>query len=191
MELDATIERLRRRAVEYMRDRGQGEEWTIEGNPNEQVDFDFEYPVVPVPHVSEIDVFLKHLKIRIRTDESWMDVSERMVRHFGFPKGTTFRIFPVDNVIFRMGDDHAYSFEWKENGQYWCDIDRDPSTEISVSESKTFTNHLLVRCETPTSRFQERRREMADIEHFLDKDWRFSGFVHGFKNVASDPSRDH
>jgi hypothetical protein len=43
--------------------------------------------------------------------------------------------------------------------------------EITVSKSKTFTNCLLVRCETPTSRFQERRREMDDIEHFLKKDW--------------------
>jgi hypothetical protein len=94
---------------------------------NEQADFDFEYPVVPVSRPGEIDVFLKHAKVRIRTDESWMEVSERMVRHFGFPKGTIFPIFPVDNVISRMGDDdHAYACDWKENGQYWFDIIRDP-----------------------------------------------------------------
>lgn len=56
-----------------------------------------------------------------------MEVSERMVRHFGFPKGTIFRIFPVDNVISRMGDDdHTDSFDWQESVQYWFDIIRDP-----------------------------------------------------------------
>jgi hypothetical protein len=45
----------------------------------------------------------------------------------------------------------------------------DPEPKILVSES-TFTNCSLVRCETPSSRFQERRREMDEIEHFLKKD---------------------
>jgi hypothetical protein len=62
--------------------------------------------------------------------------------------------------------------------------------EILVSESRTFTNRLLVRCETPTSCFQERRREMAEIEHFLDNDFRFSGFAGQFKGFSSGSSRD-
>jgi hypothetical protein len=62
--------------------------------------------------------------------------------------------------------------------------------EILVSESKTFTNHLLVRCETPASKFQERRREMLEVEHFLDKDFRFSGFGGQFKSLDPGPIRD-
>jgi hypothetical protein len=62
--------------------------------------------------------------------------------------------------------------------------------EILVSESKTFTNCLLVRRETPTSRFQERCREMAEIEHFLDLNWRFSGVVQGIRGTDPGPDRD-
>jgi hypothetical protein len=61
--------------------------------------------------------------------------------------------------------------------------------EISVSRSKTFTNCLVVRAETPTSRFQERRKEMAEIEHFLDQDWRFKGSVDGLKRVQPGQQR--
>jgi hypothetical protein len=37
-----------------------------------------------------------------------------------------FRIFPVDIAIDRLGDDdHAYSFDWEEDKQYWFDIVHD------------------------------------------------------------------
>jgi hypothetical protein len=130
MELNATLRKLAKRAVEYMRERGQGEDWTIEWNANEQIDFDFEYLVVPTPHAVEIEVFLKHMKIKVRVDESWMEVSERMVRHFVFRRGTIFRIFPVNNEVQRLGDDdHAYSFDWGENHQYWFHIVRDANMD--------------------------------------------------------------
>jgi hypothetical protein len=62
--------------------------------------------------------------------------------------------------------------------------------EILVSKSKTFKNCLLVRAETPTSRFQERRREMAEIEPFLKQDWRFRGFVEGLDRVNPGKERE-
>jgi hypothetical protein len=62
--------------------------------------------------------------------------------------------------------------------------------EILVSKSKTFTNCPLVRAETPTSRFQERRREMAEIEHLLKQDLRFRGFVQGIQRVDPGQERD-
>jgi hypothetical protein len=71
-------------------------------------------------------------------------------------------------------------------GETVSSLNLDP--EILVSESKTLTNCLLVRAETPTSSFRERRREMADIEHFLSKDWRFSSFVQGLRRT--NPGRE-
>jgi hypothetical protein len=61
--------------------------------------------------------------------------------------------------------------------------------EITVSEAKTFTNCLLVRYETPTSRFQEKRREIDEIQHFLKKDWRFSSIVQRIKQLNPGPDR--
>jgi hypothetical protein len=92
MEPDATLERLSRRVAEFMKESGQGEDWCIEGNPREQVDFDFGYQVVPTPRSQVIDIFLKHAKIKAKLSESRIDVSDRMVKHFGFPRGTMFRI---------------------------------------------------------------------------------------------------
>jgi hypothetical protein len=62
--------------------------------------------------------------------------------------------------------------------------------EISVSASKKFTNCSLVRCETPSSRFDERRREMDEIEHFLKQDFKFSGFVRQLMGYSPGKERD-
>jgi hypothetical protein len=46
------------------------------------------------------------------------------------PRGTSFRIFPVDMEIDRLGDDdHAFSFDWVEGKQYWFEIVHDLSKD--------------------------------------------------------------
>jgi hypothetical protein len=62
--------------------------------------------------------------------------------------------------------------------------------EITVSMSKAFTNHLLVKCETPAFPRQERNQEMDEIEHFLEGDYRFCGFTHEVVKHHPGPERD-
>jgi hypothetical protein len=48
MTEDAPLGRLKERVREWMNQRGQGEDWTIEGNDREQIDFEGEYNVIPI-----------------------------------------------------------------------------------------------------------------------------------------------
>jgi hypothetical protein len=55
--------------------------------------------------------------------------------------------------------------------------------ETSISKSRTFTNHMLVKCEDPfipypeATPYLQRAREMEEIRLFLHKDFRFIGFT--------------
>jgi hypothetical protein len=53
-----------------------------------------------------------------------------LVEEYDLPRGTLFRIFPVDMETDRLGDDdHAYSFDWEAGKQYWFDIIHDPERD--------------------------------------------------------------
>jgi hypothetical protein len=74
--------------------------------------------------------------MRVKKTDSWMNVSDQLTAEYGIPKGTLFRIFPVDMEIDRLGEeDHAYSFDWQEGKQYWFeivhDLSRDPDGQFS------------------------------------------------------------
>jgi hypothetical protein len=62
--------------------------------------------------------------------------------------------------------------------------------DIVISESRKFTGRSLVRFETPASRRVERRKRMKDEEHFLQKDWRFRGFMEQIKSSFPGADRD-
>jgi hypothetical protein len=54
----------------------------------------------------------------------------RLVVEHGLPRGTLFRLFPVDIEIGRLGDDdHTFSFDWLEGKQYWFEIVHDLSKD--------------------------------------------------------------
>jgi hypothetical protein len=44
-----TLGRLSALATDWIKQRGQGDQWQIEGNPREAIDFYFEYPTIPIP----------------------------------------------------------------------------------------------------------------------------------------------
>jgi hypothetical protein len=100
-----------------------------------------------------------------------------------------------DNVNARSDDllalqDMGNQLEHDLSGKVEAMSSLNSKQEISISKSKTFTNCLLVRAETSASRFQERRREMAEIKHFLKQDWRFKGFVQSLERVDPGQERD-
>jgi hypothetical protein len=53
-------------AVDWMRQRGQAIQWTIKGNPREAIDFDYEYPIVPIPEQEEVTVYFKQRKMKVK-----------------------------------------------------------------------------------------------------------------------------
>jgi hypothetical protein len=65
-----------------------------------------------------------------------------------------------------------------------------PEPKILVSKSK-FKNCSFVRCESPSSRFQERRQEMDETEKFLNKDsLRFGGITRQIRETSPGAGRD-
>jgi hypothetical protein len=61
--------------------------------------------------------------------------------------------------------------------------------EIVISKSK-YTNCMKVSCETRPARTQQRLREMKEIEHFLNQDYRFTGYARELKFYPPGLERD-
>jgi hypothetical protein len=111
-----------------MKQRGQGDQWQIERNPREAIDFELEYPINPIPEAEEVTIFMKQFCMKVRIKEPWTALSDRLVQQFGLPRGSMLRIYPVDGDIQRLGDDdHAYSVDWKDGAQHWFEIVHDLS----------------------------------------------------------------
>jgi hypothetical protein len=123
MTEDATIGRLKERVIDWMKQRGQGEDWTIEGADREVVDFDYEYQVEPIEREVPLRIFLKQAEPEVMPSMSWINLSDQLVKKLQLPKGTLFRICPVTgSVENRDAEDHSYTITWEAGKQYWFDI---------------------------------------------------------------------
>jgi hypothetical protein len=64
--------------------------------------------------------------------ESWINLSDRLVKAFHLPFGTTFRIYPVIGTVDNQDpEDHSYNVNWEEGKQYWYDIVYDEAKDRS------------------------------------------------------------
>jgi hypothetical protein len=125
-----TVGRLAAMAIDWMKQRGQGDQWKIERNLREAIDVELEYPITPIQQVEEVTIYLKQSYMKIRITEPWTALSDRLVQHFGLSRGSMLRIYPVDGDKELVGDDdHAYSFDWKNGAQYWFEIVHDLSRD--------------------------------------------------------------
>jgi hypothetical protein len=107
-----TVGRLAARAIDWMKECGQGDQWFINRDPNEEIDFDFEYQILPIPQVAEVTILLKQAQMRVSVDLPWTTLSDRLVTRFGLPRGAMFRIYSVDEDIQRLGnEDHSHTFD--------------------------------------------------------------------------------
>jgi hypothetical protein len=130
MPEDAQLGRLKERVADWMNQRGQDLEWTIEGGDREAIDFSFEYEVVPSVREVPVRIFLKQAELRVLPSLSWINLSDQLVEKMDLPKGTLFRIYPVDgSVDNRNEEDHSYTFDWKADMQYWFEIVYDHSKD--------------------------------------------------------------
>jgi hypothetical protein len=75
MRTDATIETLNTAIVNLMTERGFGDQWRTEVEPLEAIDFDYCYPVLEIPRVTEFNIFLKQRPLRVKETDSWMNIS--------------------------------------------------------------------------------------------------------------------
>jgi hypothetical protein len=117
---------LKTRAINWMVQRGLGNDWTLDRPDNENVDFDNQYQVTKPDADEPFTIFLRQRLVDAHPSESWINVSDRIVRALGPPLGTLFRIYPViGDVQDRDPDDGSYSITWAPNKQYWFDITYD------------------------------------------------------------------
>jgi hypothetical protein len=137
MPKDATAENLSAAVVETMKQARQGDQWYVDRNTREAVDFEYCYPIIPIPQAEEAEVFIKQKKYRVRATDTRMAVSDILVAEYLMPKRTLFRLYPVDLVVDRLGDeDHAYSLHWTPNRHYWFDIVHDLAKDPNGRNSK-------------------------------------------------------
>jgi hypothetical protein len=127
---DAAVGRLKERVADWMRQRGQPDEWTLGRPDNEAIDFNFEYPVTVEVREQVIKILLKQREVEARPSEPWINLSDRLVKWYHLPKGTLFRIFSVIGTVDNQdSEDHSYDITWEEGKQYWFDIVYDPAED--------------------------------------------------------------
>jgi hypothetical protein len=137
MPEDAHLGRVKERVVDWMNQLGQGTDWTIDGNDREAIDFSFEYEVIANLREAPIRIFLKQTEIQVLPSLSWINLSDQLVQQMDLPKGTLFRIYPVDgSVDNRDEEDHSCTFDWVPDMQYWFEIVYDYSKDMR-SQSKS------------------------------------------------------
>jgi hypothetical protein len=99
IEQNARVSDLKDKAINWMAQRGLGDNWTLDRPDNENVDFDYRYSVIKPDADEPFTIFLRQRPIDVHPSESWINVSDRIVRALGLPLGTLFRIYPVIGYV--------------------------------------------------------------------------------------------
>jgi hypothetical protein len=124
------VGRLKERVADWMNQSGQGSDWTIERPDDEEIDFEWNYEVVPIAREVPLRIFLKQMELEILPSTSWINLSDQLVKKWKLPKGTLLRIFPVSGTVENKDDeDHSYTITWEADKQYWFDVVYDPSKD--------------------------------------------------------------
>jgi hypothetical protein len=115
---------------EWMVQCGQGDQWKLDRGLPEVVDFGYCYPILPIRQIEEVIIFSKEVHLKVKKDASWLSISDQIVQHLCFPRGTLFRIYPVDMDIQRIDEeDTSYSFDWVDQARYWFEVVHDRSRD--------------------------------------------------------------
>jgi hypothetical protein len=195
MNEDALLSELKRRAIGWMSQRGQGIDWTIEGPENEAIDFDHCYEVVPTTKEESVNIFLKQRAIEVQLSESWINLSDRIVRALGLPRGTLFRIYPViGDIQDHDPEDHSYSITWEEGKQYWFDIiyddgrdKRGQAKEIRMIDSVGRADNLVVPVAANIQEIIELWKRLMEIPNEIEieaRSWNAKEYFWGYRTAA-------
>jgi hypothetical protein len=104
MRIDATLEIVNAAIGNLTKDRGLGDQWRTDREPQEVLDFDYCYPILEIPQEAEVNISIKQKPLRVKVIDSWLNVSDQLSVEYGMPKGTLFRSFPV--VSLQPRSDH-------------------------------------------------------------------------------------
>jgi hypothetical protein len=131
-----TMKRLKERVADWMNQRGQGPQWTIDRPDDEEIEFSSEFEVVPLVRDVLVRIFLKQAELKVSSSMSWINLSDQLVKRWGLPQGSLLQIMPVTgDVDDRDPEDFSYSVTWEKDKQYWYHIVYDPSKD-RVGQSK-------------------------------------------------------
>jgi hypothetical protein len=82
-----------------MNERGQGPDWTVEGEDDETIDSEWEYEVIPFEVEKPVKIFLKQEELEVMPSLSWISLSDQLVKKWRLPKGSLLRIYPVTGSV--------------------------------------------------------------------------------------------
>jgi hypothetical protein len=63
-----------------MVNRGQGNQWHLGREPREEIDFDYEYPILAIPQPEKVTIYLKQAQRRVKISDAWTSLSDRLVQ---------------------------------------------------------------------------------------------------------------
>jgi hypothetical protein len=66
---DATIEDLNASVVAVIERRELGNQWMIDRNPREAIDFDYCYPIVEIRRVAEVGVYIRQQRYQVKVTD--------------------------------------------------------------------------------------------------------------------------
>jgi hypothetical protein len=195
IEQNSLVSDLKVKAINWMVQRGLGDDWTLDRPDSENVDFDYQYPVTK-PHDDErFTIFLRQRPVDVRPSESWINVSDRIVRALGLPLGSLFRIYPViGDLQDRDPDDGSYSITWEPNKQYWFDIvydesrdRRDQAKEVRMVDAFNRVDTLVVPTAANMQEIVEIWRRVLEIPEEIQIEARSGNGIEifwGFRSTA-------
>jgi hypothetical protein len=125
-----TVGKLKARVIEWMNQSDQGMNWTIDRPDSEAIDVEHDYEVIEAARETPVHIFLKQMELEVSSSESWMAVSDRLVKRWKLAKGSLLRIFPVSGKVEDQDDeDHSHTVTWEAEARYWFDVIYDPSRD--------------------------------------------------------------
>jgi hypothetical protein len=174
MQPNDTVGRLMERVAHWMNQSGQGSDWTTDGGEdNEEIEFDWEYDVIPSIREAPLRIFVKQTELQVLPSTSWMNVSDQLVKKWKLPKGSLLRIFPASgNVEDQDDEDHSYSVTWEADMQYWFDVIYDPSRdrdsrskEVIMVDAFDRSNTFVVPVNANVYQVRDRWSSFLEIPH--------------------------
>jgi hypothetical protein len=168
-----TVGKLKARAIEWMNQSDQGMNWTIDRPDTDVIDFEYDYEIIEAVREAPVRIFLKQTELEVSPSESWMTVSDRLVKRWKLPKGPLLRIFPVSgNVEDQDDEDHSYTITWEAEARYWFDIIYDPtrdpmsrSREIILVDESNRTDTFVVPTEADIHQIRDRWASFIEVPH--------------------------
>jgi hypothetical protein len=166
-----TVGKLKARAIEWMNQSDHGMNWTIDRPDAEVIDFEWDYEIIESVHEAPVRIFIKQLELEVLPSESWMTVSDRLVKRWRLAKGSLLRIFPVyGNVEDQDDEDHSYTINWEAEGRYWYDVIYDPSRdpkslskEIVLVDASNRTDTFVVPADSNIHQVRDRWAAFIEV----------------------------